>query len=124
MLAEVQALVTPSAYGNSRRSSNGFDYNRAVMLNAVLEKRGGLTLSNCDFYVNVIGGLTVNEPAADLALIIALASSFRDKPVPYDLAAVGEGGLTGGLRAGAAGITASLLCGVIAALLGKSRDQN
>ena len=100
VLAEVQALVTPSAYGNSRRSSNGFDYNRAVMLNAVLEKRGGLTLSNCDFYVNVIGGLTVNEPAADLALIIALASSFRDKPVPYDLAAVGEVGLTGELRAG------------------------
>ena len=99
VLAEVQALVTPSAYGNSRRSSNGFDYNRAVMLNAVLEKRGGLTLSNCDFYVNVIGGLTVNEPAADLALIIALASSFRDKPVPYDLAAVGEVGLTGELRA-------------------------
>lgn len=99
VLAEVQALVTPSAYGNSRRSSNGFDYNRAVMLNAVLEKRGGLALSNCDFYVNVIGGLTVNEPAADLALIIALASSFRDKPVPYDLAAVGEVGLTGELRA-------------------------
>ena len=99
VLAEVQALVTPSAYGNSRRSSNGFDYNRAMMLNAVLEKRGGLTLSNCDFYVNVIGGLTVNEPAADLALIIALASSFRDKPVPYDLAAVGEVGLTGELRA-------------------------
>ena len=99
VLAELQALVTPSAYGNSRRSSNGFDYNRAMMLNAVLEKRGGLTLSNCDFYVNVIGGLTVNEPAADLALIIALASSFRDKPVPYDLAAIGEVGLTGELRA-------------------------
>lgn len=99
VLAELQALVTPSAYGNSRRSSNGFDYNRAMMLNAVLEKRGGLTLSNCDFYVNVIGGLTVNEPAADLALIVALASSFRDKPVPYDLAAIGEVGLTGELRA-------------------------
>ena len=99
VLAEVQALVTPSAYGNSRRSSNGFDYNRAVMLAAVLEKRGGLALSTCDFYVNVIGGLTVNEPAADLALIVALASSFRDKSVPYDLAAVGEVGLTGELRA-------------------------
>lgn len=98
VLAEIQALLSPSAYGNSRRSSNGFDYNRAMMLSAVLEKRGGLMLSNCDFYVNVIGGLTVNEPAADLALIIALASSFRDKPVPYDLAAVGEVGLTGELR--------------------------
>ena len=98
VLAEVQALVTASAYGNSRRSCNGFDYNRAMMLSAVLEKRGGLILSNCDFYVNVIGGLTVNEPAADLALIVALASSFRDKSVPYDLAAIGEVGLTGELR--------------------------
>jgi len=99
VLAEIQALLSPSGYGNSRRSSNGFDYNRAMMLSAVLEKRGGLALSNCDFYVNVIGGLTVNEPAADLALIVALASSFRDKPVPYDLAAIGEVGLTGELRA-------------------------
>ena len=99
VLAEIQALLTPSGYGNSRRSSNGFDYNRAMMLSAVLEKRGGLAISNCDFYVNVIGGLTVNEPAADLSLIIALASSFRDKPVPYDLAAIGEVGLTGELRA-------------------------
>lgn len=99
VLAEVQALLTPSGYGTSRRSSNGFDYNRAMMLLAVLEKRGGLMVSNCDFYVNVIGGLTVSEPAADLSLIISLASSFRDKPVPYDLAAIGEVGLTGELRA-------------------------
>lgn len=98
VLAEVQALLSPSAYGNSRRSSNGFDYNRAMMMLAVLEKRGGLMLSNCDFYVNVIGGLTLDEPAADLALIVALASSFRDKPVPFDLAAIGEVGLTGELR--------------------------
>ena len=98
VLAEVQALLAPSAYGNSRRTSNGFDYNRAMMMLAVLEKRGGLMLSNCDFYVNVIGGLTLDEPAADLALIVALASSFRDRPVPYDLAAIGEVGLTGELR--------------------------
>ncbi len=98
VLAEVQALLSPSGYGNSRRSSNGFDYNRAMMLTAVLEKRGGLLLSNCDCYVNTIGGLYVNEPAADLALVVALASSFRDKPVPYDLAAIGEVGLTGELR--------------------------
>ena len=98
VLAEVQALLSPSGYGNSRRSSNGFDYNRAMMLAAVLEKRGGLVISNCDFYVNVIGGLTVNEPAADLALIVALASSFRDRPIPFDLAAIGEVGLTGELR--------------------------
>lgn len=98
VLAEVQALLSPSAYGNSRRSSNGFDYNRSMMMLAVLEKRGGLMLSNCDCYVNVIGGLTLDEPAADLALIVALASSFRDKPVPFDLAAIGEVGLTGELR--------------------------
>lgn len=98
VLAEVQALLSPSAYGSSRRSSNGFDYNRAMMMLAVLEKRGGLLLSNCDFYVNVIGGLTLDEPAADLSLIVALASSFRDKPVPFDLAAIGEVGLTGELR--------------------------
>lgn len=99
VLAEVQALLSPSAYGNSRRTSNGFDYNRAMMMLAVLEKRGGLVLSSCDFYVNVIGGLMLDEPAADLALIVALASSFRDKPVPFDLAAIGEVGLTGELRA-------------------------
>ncbi len=98
VLAEVQALVSPSAYGNARRSSNGFDYNRAMMLLAVLEKRGGLLVSGCDAYINVIGGLFLDEPAADLAMMIALASSFRDKAVPFDLAAVGEVGLTGELR--------------------------
>ena len=98
MLAEVQALMTASGYGNPRRSSNGFDYNRAMMLLAVLEKRGGLMLSNCDAYINVIGGLFLDEPAADLAMMIALASSFRDKAVPADLVAVGEVGLTGELR--------------------------
>lgn len=98
VLAEVQALLAPSSFGNPRRASNGFDYNRAMMLLAVLEKRGGLLLGNCDAYINVIGGLSLDEPAADLALLIALASSFRDKPVPGDLAAIGEVGLTGELR--------------------------
>lgn len=99
VLAEVQALVVPSSLGNPRRVSNGFDYNRAMLLLAVLEKRGGLLLNGCDAYFNVIGGLSLDEPAADLATIIALASSFRDKPVPSDLAAIGEVGLTGELRA-------------------------
>lgn len=98
VLAEVQALLAPSSFGNPRRTSNGFDYSRAMMLLAVLEKRGGLLLGSCDAYINVIGGLFLDEPAADLALLIALASSFRDKPVPGDLAAVGEVGLTGELR--------------------------
>ena len=99
VLAEIQALVVPSSLGNPRRVSNGFDYNRAMLLLAVLEKRGGLLMGNCDAYMNVIGGLSLDEPAADLAAMLALASSFRDKPVPYDLAAIGEVGLTGELRA-------------------------
>ncbi len=98
VLAEVQALVVGSAAGNPRRTSNGFDYNRAAMLLAVLEKRGGLKLSTCDAYLNIIGGLQLDEPAADLAAVVALASSYLDKPVPGDLAAVGEVGLTGELR--------------------------
>lgn len=98
ILAEIQALLAPSSYGNARRTSNGFDYNRAMLLLAVLEKRGGLQVSSCDSYINVIGGLSLDEPAADLATILALASSFRDKPVPADLAAIGEVGLTGELR--------------------------
>ncbi len=98
VLAEIQALVVGSAAGNPRRTSNGFDYNRAAMLMAVLEKRGGLKLSSCDAYLNIIGGLQLDEPAADLAAVVALASSYLDKPVPGDLAAIGEVGLTGELR--------------------------
>lgn len=98
VLAEIQALITPSSYSNPRRTSNGVDFSRAMLLLAVLEKRGGLLIGGCDAYVNVIGGLTVDEPAADLATVLALASSFRDKPLPSDLAAVGEVGLTGELR--------------------------
>jgi DNA repair protein RadA/Sms len=98
VLAEVQALVAPAAGGTPRRTSNGVDYNRAMLLLAVLEKRGGLMMSGCDAYINVVGGLYLGEPAADLATIIALASSFRDKPVPSDLVAIGEVGLTGELR--------------------------
>lgn len=99
MLAEIQALLAPAAYGGgARRSCNGFDYNRAAMLLAVLEKRGGLKVSVCDAYMNIIGGLTLDEPAADLAAVLALASSYLDKPVPENTAAIGEVGLTGELR--------------------------
>ena len=98
VLAEVQALLAPTSFNVPRRTSNGFDFNRAVLLLAVLEKRGGLMVSTCDAYINVIGGLSLEEPAADLAMIMALASSFRDKPIPNDLTAIGEVGLTGGLR--------------------------
>lgn len=99
VLAEIQALVVPSSLSNPRRVSNGFDYSRSMLLLAVLEKRGGLMVGNCDAHLNVIGGLYLDEPAADLAAILALASSFRDKVVPNGLAAIGEVGLTGELRA-------------------------
>ena len=98
VLAEIQALVVPSSYGTPRRSCNGFDYNRAAMLQAVLEKRGGLKVSACDSYLNIIGGLRLDEPSADLAAIVALASSYLDQPVPGDLVSIGEVGLTGELR--------------------------
>ena len=98
VLAEVQALLTPTSFGTPRRSTNGFDYNRAMLLMAVLEKRGGLAVNTCDAYLNVIGGLYLDEPGADLAAILALASSFRDRPVPADVVAIGEVGLTGELR--------------------------
>ncbi len=98
VLAEIQALVVPTSGTAPRRVSNGFDYSRGLLLLAVLEKRGGLLVGNCDAYLNVIGGLNLDEPAADLAAILALASSFRDRPVPQDMAAVGEVGLTGEIR--------------------------
>lgn len=99
VLAEIQALVSPTTLSVPRRSGNGLDYNRAAMLLAVLEKRGGLRLSNADVYWNVVGGLRLDEPAADLAVVIAAASAAQDKPVSDTLAAVGEVGLTGEIRA-------------------------
>ena len=98
VLAEIQALLASSSYPTPRRTSNGFDYNRFAMLLAVLEKRGGLKVSACDAYLNIIGGLTLDEPAADLAAILALASSYLDKPIGAQVAAIGEVGLTGELR--------------------------
>lgn len=98
VLAEVQALIAPASASNPRRMSNGFDYNRATMLLAVLEKRGGLKVSQCDAYLNIIGGLTLEEPAADLAAVVAIASSYLDKPVPDHMAAIGEVGLSGEIR--------------------------
>ncbi len=98
VLAEVQALIAPASGSNPRRTSNGFDYNRAAMLLAVLEKRGGLKVSQCDAYLNIIGGLTLDEPAADLAAVVAIASSYLDKTVPSSMAAMGEVGLSGEIR--------------------------
>ena len=98
VLAEVQALVAPSNANYPRRTCNGLDSNRAAMLLAVLEKRGGLKVSQCDAYFNIIGGLTLDEPASDLAVLTAVASSYLDKPIPTKLAAMGEVGLSGEIR--------------------------
>ena len=98
ILVEIQALVTKTSFGNPRRVATGFDMNRTAMLLAVLEKRGQLKVSQCDAYLNIIGGLTLDEPAADLAAILALASSYLDKPIGNHVAAIGEVGLTGELR--------------------------
>ncbi len=97
ILAEVQALVTPTGY-NAARRSNGIDYNRAAMLLAVLEKRGGIPVGSCDAYINVVGGLSLEEPAADLATALAVASSYLDRPLGSDLASIGEVGLAGEIR--------------------------
>ena len=98
VLAELQALITKSGSNVPRRSFNGLDYNRAMLLLAVLEKRSGLRISACDAYINVIGGLQLDEPAADLAAVLAIASSYTDRPLPSQMAAIGEVGLTGEIR--------------------------
>ena len=99
ILAEIQGLVTPTAYGNSRRMTNGFDYNRMAMLIAVLEKRGGYCLSNFDAYINIVGGMKLDEPALDLTIAMALVSSLKDYAIRDDVLAFGEIGLAGEVRA-------------------------
>ena len=99
IIAEVQALVTPSYYPSPKRAANGLDINRVNLILALLEKRLGLKFSTHDCYVNVVGGISIDEPAADLALALALISSLRDIPVPDNTAAVGELGLSGEIRA-------------------------
>ena len=98
VLAEVQALVTKTTFNVPRRAADGFDFNRAVLLMAVAEKRGGMKLNVFDAYINVIGGLRLDEPGADLPVVLAVASSYRDQTIPDDLAAIGEVGLTGEIR--------------------------
>lgn len=99
VLAEVQALVTKTTFNVPRRAADGFDFNRAVLLLAVAEKRGGMKLNIFDAYINVIGGLRLDEPGADLPVVLAVASSYRDQTIPDDLLAIGEVGLTGEIRA-------------------------
>ena len=99
ILAEVQALVSKSGYPSPRRMATGFDYNRLALLLAVLEKRCGYFFGTLDAYINVVGGLRLDEPAADLPVALALVSNLTDKPIPEDLIAFGEVGLAGELRA-------------------------
>lgn len=98
MLAEVQALVSKTSFQVPRRTADGFDFNRAVLLMAVAEKRAGMKLSAFDAYINVIGGLRLDEPGADLPVILAVASSYREQSIDSELVAIGEVGLTGEIR--------------------------
>ncbi|MCM1509024.1 MAG: DNA repair protein RadA, partial [Ruminococcus flavefaciens] len=99
LLAEIQGLVTPTGFGNPRRMTNGFDYNRMAMLIAVLEKRGGYFFNNMDTYINVVGGMKLDEPALDLTIAMALVSSLKDYALRDDVLAFGEIGLAGEIRA-------------------------
>jgi DNA repair protein RadA/Sms len=99
LLVEVQGLTSSTSFGHPRRTANGVDYNRLLLTVAVLSRRVGLRLADQDVFVNVVGGLRVHEPALDLAVAAAIASSVRDLPLPADLALIGEVGLSGELRA-------------------------
>jgi DNA repair protein RadA/Sms len=98
LLMEVQALVTETKFGTGRRMSQGFDYNRLTLLIAILEKRIGLPLFREDIFINIAGGLQIDEPSADLAILMAVTSSFRNTPIPSDLVIFGEVGLAGEIR--------------------------
>ena len=98
ILAEVQALVTPTGFGTPRRMTNGYDFNRMSMLIGVLEKRAGYYFANTDVYLNIIGGLRINEPASDLSVVLALVSSLKDMILKDDVIAFGEIGLAGEIR--------------------------
>ncbi len=98
ILAEVQALVTPTMFGNAKRTTTGLDFNRASLIMAVLEKRAGLLLQNQDAYLKSAGGVKLDEPAIDLAVAVALASSYKDKPTNPQECFIGEIGLTGEIR--------------------------
>jgi len=98
LLVEIQALTTTTSFGLPRRTANGIDFNRLLLLTAVLSKRVGLKLNTQDIFVNVVGGLRISEPAADLGVAAAIASSFRSVPIPDDCVLLGEIGLSGELR--------------------------
>ena len=117
LLVEVQALVSSSSYGNARRMASGIDQNRLSLLLAVLEKRAGLNLVADDVFINVAGGMAVDEPAADLAIVGAVASSLRNRPIRAGTAVFGEVGLAGEVR----GVTQAALRVREAAQMGFTR---
>ena len=98
MLLEIQALVSPTSFGIARRMATGIDYNRLTMLMAVLEKKVGMQLYNLDAYVNVVGGIRIDEPACDLGIIASVAGSYKNKPIDSKVVVMGEVGLTGEIR--------------------------
>ena len=98
ILIEMQALTTQSIFGIPKRTANGTDYNRLALLIAVLEKRAGMMLGGQDIYLNLVGGIRVNEPSIDLGMIMSVASSFKNVSIPRDMVIIGEVGLTGELR--------------------------
>ncbi len=99
ILIEIQALVCQTNFGMPRRTAAGTDYNRVNLLMAVLEKRVGLPLSNCDAYVNIAGGIKMNEPAIDLGIVLAIVSSYKNRPIEEKTIVFGEVGLSGEVRA-------------------------
>ena len=98
LLVELQGLTSHTTFGNPRRTPNGLDINRLLLIVAVLSRRMGIPLAEQDVFVNVVGGLRITEPAADLAVAVAIASSMRDYPVRADTGLIGEVGLSGELR--------------------------
>ena len=90
LLVELQALTTQTVFGFPRRTANGIDYNRLTLLMAVIEKRAGIPLSNQDAYLNVVGGIKINEPGIDLGIILSVCSSFKNKPIENDIVVIGE----------------------------------
>jgi DNA repair protein RadA/Sms len=99
LLVEVQGLTSATSFGHPRRTANGVDFNRLLLTVAVLSRRVGLHLADQDVFANVVGGMRIHEPAADLAVAAAIASSVKDRPIAADLALIGEVGLSGELRA-------------------------
>jgi DNA repair protein RadA/Sms len=98
ILVEIQALVSRTAFGMPRRTAAGTDYNRVNLLMAVMDKTLGLKLADQDAYINIAGGIKINEPAIDLGIILAIASSYRNKPIPEGVICFGEVGLSGEVR--------------------------